>query len=91
VVSDLASHPLPKLLEEGLYVTLNSDDPPMFNTTLTQEYQKVVETFGFDADTIENLVFNALHASFLPDARKEALEREMRADFKRLRKEHLGE
>ncbi len=91
VVPDMASHPLPKLLEEGLYVTLNSDDPPMFNTTLTQEYQKVVETFGFDADTIEKLVFNALHASFLPDARKEELEREMRAEFKRLRVEHLGE
>ena len=91
VVPDLASHPLPKLLEEGLYVTLNSDDPPMFNTTLTAEYQKTAEAFGFDADTIEKLVFNALHASFLPDARKEELEREMRAEFKRLRKEHLGE
>ena len=28
-----ADHPLPKLLAEGLYITLNSDDPPMFNTT----------------------------------------------------------
>ena len=91
VVPDLASHPLPKLLEEGLYVTLNSDDPPMFNTTLTGEYQKSAEAFGFDADTIEKLVFNALHASFLPEVRKEEMEREMRADFKRLRVEHLGE
>jgi adenosine deaminase len=91
VVPDLASHPLPKLLEEGLYVTLNSDDPPMFNTTLTAEYQKTAEAFGFDADAIEKLVFNALHASFLPDARKQEMEREMQADFKRLRTEHLGE
>jgi aminodeoxyfutalosine deaminase len=91
VVPDIASHPLPKLLEEGLYVTLNSDDPPMFNTTLTEEYQKTMEAFGFDADTIEMLMFNALHASFMPDARKESMEREMRVEFKRLRREHLQE
>jgi adenosine deaminase len=91
VVPDLASHPLPRLLEEGLYVTLNSDDPPMFNTTLTGEYQKAAETFGFDADVIEKLVFNALHASLLPDERKKEMETEMQAEFKRLRAEHLGE
>lgn len=90
VVPDFASHPLPKLLEEGLYVTLNSDDPPMFNTTLTEEYQKSAEAFGFDVNTIETLVFNALRASFLPDTRKETMEREMREEFARLRAEHLG-
>jgi len=35
-VGSLASHPLPRLLAEGLFVTLNSDDPPMFGTTLTE-------------------------------------------------------
>ena len=38
-VPGLAAHPLPRLLAEGLFVTLNSDDPPMFGTTLTEEYR----------------------------------------------------
>jgi aminodeoxyfutalosine deaminase len=37
VVADLAAHPLPRLIEEGLVVTLSSDDPPMFGTSLRDE------------------------------------------------------
>src|SRR2546430_11494906 len=39
-VTRLEAHPLPRMLEEGLFVTLNSDDPPMFGTTLTDEYRR---------------------------------------------------
>jgi adenosine deaminase len=60
-------HPLPKLMEAGLYVTLNSDDPPMFNTTLTQEYHNTVRVFGFSLNHIETLLFNAVNATCLPD------------------------
>jgi adenosine deaminase len=84
----LAEHALPKLLAEGLYVTLNSDDPPMFGTTLTDEYLKCAETFNWDAETVEKLVFNALHVSLLPDAKKSALEREFRAEFAALREKY---
>jgi adenosine deaminase len=70
VVPDLASHPLPRLLEEGLFVTLNSDDPPMFNTSLTEEYQRVSETFGFDPNQLKQFVFNAINASVLPEDEK---------------------
>jgi len=38
VAPSFAEHPLPRLLDAGLYVTLNSIDPPMFGTTLTDEY-----------------------------------------------------
>ena len=48
VCGDAGEHPLPELIAEGLYVTLNSDDPPMLNTALTDEYFKVVEHFGFN-------------------------------------------
>ena len=47
-VPDLAAHPLPRLLAEGLFVTLNSDDPPMFGTTLTQEYRRAASVLGLD-------------------------------------------
>ena len=46
VVADLAAHPLPRLIEEGLIVTLNSDDPPMFGTSLRDEYITVARVLG---------------------------------------------
>lgn len=87
VAPTIDEHPLPRLLAEGLYVTINSDDPPMFNTTLTDEYQKCAEVFGFDETTLENLVSNAVQASLLPADRKAEMAAEFRAEFARLRSE----
>ena len=53
----LAEHPLPKLIDEGLLVTINSDDPPMFDTTLTDEYLRIAKTFGFDLPQIKQFCF----------------------------------
>jgi adenosine deaminase len=88
VFPSLEAHPLPRLLEEGLYVTLNSDDPPMFNTTLTQEYLHAAHVLGLDADSLERLLLNAVRASLLPAEARSAMEREFRADLTRLRAEH---
>lgn len=85
VVPGLAEHPLPRLLAEGLYVTINSDDPPMFNTTLTDEYIRIADTFGFGVDVIEQLVLNAVRASLLPQAERMAMEQQYRDEFARLR------
>ena len=76
-VATLADHPLPRLMAEGLLLTINSDDPPMFNTTLTREYQQIAEAFSFDQQQIEKFVLNALHVSFLPNEQKVRL----RMDF----------
>ncbi len=89
VFPHLAGHTLPRLLEEGLYVTLNSDDPPMFNTTLTEEYLQVANTFHFDREILEQLTLNAVRASLLPGSARLELERQFLAEFARLRVEHL--
>lgn len=88
VVPDIAEHPIERLIDAGLYITLNSDDPPMFNTTLTDEYLKCAAAFGWDAARCEWLSLNALRASLLSPDRKAALEQEFRAEFVRLRHEH---
>jgi adenosine deaminase len=85
----LAEHPLPRLLAEGVYVTLNSDDPPMFNTTLTDEWLASAKTFGFEAKMIERLSFNALRASLLPADEKSVLERRFAAAWEQARAYHL--
>jgi aminodeoxyfutalosine deaminase len=77
-VPDLAAHPLPRLLEEGLYVTLNSDDPPMFGTTLNGEYLAVASTFNLGPRELADLAVNAVNASFLSPAEKAMLTSEIR-------------
>jgi adenosine deaminase len=72
-VPAIAAHPLPRLIEEGLYVTLNSDDPPMFGTTLTDEYRTVANHLGFGRKELAQLARNGVGASFLPEGRKQAI------------------
>ncbi len=87
VAPSLAEHPLPKLIEEGLFVTINSDDPTMFGTTLTDEYLQIAKTFGFDKTYIKQFVLNGIQASLLPSDAKHVLEKEFRAEFTELEKE----
>jgi adenosine deaminase len=89
VFPNLAGHALPRLLQEGLYVTLNSDDPPMFNTTLNQEYLEVARAFQLGADTLEQLSLNAVRASLLPASARSDMERSFQIEFGRLRAEYL--
>jgi len=87
VAPSLAEHPLPRLLDEGLYVTINSDDPPMFNTTLTDEYLRAAQILSCGVETIERLAINTVRASLLPEASRAEMERRFRADFAQLRAE----
>lgn len=87
VAPSLAEHPLPRLLNEGLYVTINSDDPPMFNTTLTGEYLAIAHTFGFGVEMIEKLVLNGVQASLQPAEARSTMARQFRDEFAHLRAE----
>ncbi len=72
-VASLAEHPLPALVAAGVPVTINSDDPPMFSTTLNHEYAVAAELLGLDAPGVADLARAAVRASFLDDAGKTAL------------------
>jgi len=82
---DYDAHPLRRLWDAGLRITVGSDDPPMFGADLNHEYELLVDHFGFDAEELERISLNGLHASFLPAEDKRRLEQEFRADFARLR------
>jgi adenosine deaminase len=73
------THPLPLLLQEGLYVTLNSDDPPMFGTSLNQEFTTAAELFGWGLETVRGLIDNAARAAFLPEREKAELRARLHA------------
>ncbi len=85
VVPSFEQHPLPHLLDAGLYVTINSDDPPMFNTTLTDEYCKIADAFHFEAEELEQLVLNGVRASLLPPEERTRMEAQFIVEFARLR------
>jgi aminodeoxyfutalosine deaminase len=72
-VPDLAAHPLPRLLAAGVTACINTDDPPMFDTSLAHEYRSIAATFGLGVDDLAQLVANGVSASFLPAAAKRAL------------------
>ena len=70
VCADFGGHPLKKFFDEGLMVTLNTDDPAMFQTSLCKEYELAVEEFGFSQDQLREMARNSFEASFLPVEKK---------------------
>lgn len=86
VYPDYAHHPLRKLWDAGCLVTVNSDDPPLFNTDLNHEYQVLVEYFAFTAPELEKISLNAIQASFLTPQQKADNTQQFTTEFTRLRK-----
>jgi aminodeoxyfutalosine deaminase len=60
-------------------VTLNSDDPPMFGTTLTDEYRRAASVLGLSRSELAGLAANGVRASFLDAGAKQALLAEIEA------------
>jgi len=73
LISRFEDHPLPEFLREGLVVTLNSDDPAMFGTSLREEFLRAARCFGFSRETLMGLCRNAVQASFLSEEEKQEL------------------
>ena len=61
----LEDHPLPKYIGRGMLVTLNTDDPEMFETTLNREYELAYRQLGLTRDQLRTLAENSLRASFI--------------------------
>ncbi len=76
-VHSLSHHPLPDMLALGLRATLNTDDPSISDTTLTDEYLIAVTAMGMDLEQIRTMVFNALDAAFLPETERELLREQL--------------
>src|SRR5487761_324093 len=78
-VPSIAEHPLRQMAAAGLFVTLNSDDPPMFGTSLSNEYLVAGRDLGFSPAELAALAGNGVRASFLDGPEKEALLAEIAA------------
>ena len=68
VVPDLAAHPLRRMLELGLCVTVNSDDPAYFGGYVAENYRATAAALGLTDDDLLPLARNSFAAAFLDDA-----------------------
>jgi len=89
VAPSLAAHPLPRLLAAGVTLTMNSDDPSLFNTSLSDDYATLVEPFALSVEQIDEIVLNGFRSAFLPPDRKAAYVADAQATLAALKAEHL--
>lgn len=73
VFPDYASHPLRRFVEAGVRVTLNSDDPPFFHTSLAAEYETASKVMGFSDAEINSMTRTAIEAAFVDEQTRTAL------------------
>jgi aminodeoxyfutalosine deaminase len=67
---DMQEHPVKKFFDEGLMITLSTDDPAMFQTSLNKEFEIARQEFSFTEDHLRELARNSIEASFLPVEKK---------------------
>jgi adenosine deaminase len=66
---------------------VNSDDPPLFNTTLNHEVGLLFDAFQFDINTVNDILLNGVRYSFLPVEQKRAMEAAFQTEMMRLQHE----
>jgi adenosine deaminase len=77
----MEDHNLKRLLDLGLCVTVNSDDPAYFGGYMNENYLAVQKALGLDLEDIRTLARNAIQATFLGQEKKQMLSEELDAYF----------
>ena len=70
VVDDMADHNIRRLLQQGVHVTVNSDDPSYFGGYMNDNFIAIAESLDLTADELKTLAINSCEASFIPDEEK---------------------
>lgn len=71
--NDFNHHPFPQLLEAGIKVSLNSDDPPFMSTTLAQEYKLTQQAYNYTDETMNSITAMAIECAFVDEETKKEL------------------
>ncbi len=84
VIASIGEHPIREFMERGIKVSVNSDDPPMFNTDMNNEYLALHRELSFTVPELYRISLNALETSFLPEDRKAQLRETFQREYGRL-------
>lgn len=82
VVKTLKEHPLPRMLERGLKVTVNTDDPSVSRITLAHEYQQACEKLSISLDALKRSVLLAAESAFLDETARQGLVKSLAKELK---------
>jgi len=82
VVASLEAHPLMQLMDAGLNVTINTDDPSISRITLSHEYYTACEELHMQQNALKKRIVAAAQAAFLPENEKEQLVQQIMKDLK---------
>ena len=85
IYPDMSAHPIEQLHEAGIPIIINSDDPCLFNTTLTDELQLLINPYRFSLESIDKIILNGIHFSFLPKKTKTTMESIFRKEMLEIR------
>jgi len=73
VCKTFKEHPIRNYFKDGLMITINSDDPAMFNTSINNEYRILIQKYGFNLDEIRKVNYHSIEASFLAGEEKDVM------------------
>lgn len=73
VVVSMNEHPVKTFIDMGIPVSINTDDPKMFNNSLSDEYQSLKDSFNYSDEDIYNIIINSIHTTWLDQKEKENL------------------
>jgi adenosine deaminase len=77
-------HPIRRFIENGISVSVNSDDPPMFGTDMNNEYLQLHRNLGFSVDELFRVSMDSIESSFLSEDEKSRLREEFNSEFEAL-------
>ncbi len=83
-VQDISRHPIREFFDSGLIVSVNSDDPSLFNTDLTNEYLQLHEHLGFTVDELYMLSVNAVRSAFISESTRNMLLATLQREYEHL-------
>jgi adenosine deaminase len=83
-IGALNEHPIRGFIRHGIKVSVNSDDPPMFNTDMNNEYLQLHSELGFSVDELMRISLDSIETSFLPTKKKGELREEFLKEYREL-------
>ncbi|MGD0803657.1 MAG: adenosine deaminase [Candidatus Bathyarchaeia archaeon] len=83
-IKTIKEHPIRSFIRHGIRVSVNSDDPPMFNTDMNNEYLQLHSELGFSVDELMRIGLDSVETSFLPAKKKGELREEFLKEYREL-------
>ena len=84
-ISSIKNHPIRKFIAKDIKVSVNSDDPPMFNTDMNHEYLSLHSELGFTVQELFTISLNSIETSFLTEMEKEQMKKNFLYDYEKLK------